>query len=240
MQFHIPILMYHQVRNLQEKEHLSSLSVPIKRFRFQMKWLKYMGYKGVSLTELTPYLKGDKHGKVAGITFDDGYLNNLANALPVLKQMDFSATCYIVKDRIGKTNDWNPELSQQALMTQDQIEEWIDAGMEIGSHTLNHINLKNADKRTARSEIIQSKAELEQMFGVAVNHFCYPYGGFNEESVALVEEAGYHTATTTQRSRCHDNEHMLKLPRVVVARNTLPHLFWMKLATRYEDKRRKP
>lgn len=240
MHIQIPILMYHQVRDMNKKEHLSSLAVPVKRFRFQMRLLKKMGYKGVSMTELMPYLKGEKQGKVAGITFDDGYLNNLTNALPALREMQFSATSYIVKDRIGKTNDWNPELNQQELMNRDHIQEWIGAGMEIGSHTLNHINLAQADKTSAQAEIYQSKEELEQIFGIAVNHFCYPYGGLTEHSVELVKKAGYLSAATTARSRCHSHENMFRLPRVVVAKHTLPHLFYMKIATRYEDKKRKP
>lgn len=239
MSFRIPILMYHQIRDLKEKEHLSSLSVSPGSFRRQMKLLKVMGYKGMSLTDLIPYLNGEKQGKVAGITFDDGYLNNLTHALPIIKEAEFSATCYIVKDRIGKTNDWNPEISQQALMTQEHINEWINAGMEIGSHTLNHVNLKKVDKSTAELEIINSKNELEQMLGVPVNHLSYPYGGYDDNSILFAKKAGYLSATTTERSRCHEHEDMFKLPRVVVAKQTLPHLFCMKIATPYEDKKRR-
>ncbi len=239
MKFNIPILMYHQIRDIKEKEHLSSLAVSPGSFRRQMKMLNLMGYKGVSLTELAPYLSGEKRKKVAGITFDDGYLNNLTHALPVLDQLDFTATCYIVTERMGKTNDWNLRLSQQPLMTKEQIHEWINSGMEIGSHTLTHVKLGEVDAATAEHEIVDSKNGLEDIFGTSVHHFCYPFGSVNDHAMKTAQKAGYITAVTTERSRCTDHEDLFRLPRVVVARQTLPHLFWMKIATGYEDKKRK-
>jgi peptidoglycan/xylan/chitin deacetylase (PgdA/CDA1 family) len=47
-----------------------------KLFKSQMWLLKKLGYKGLNMTELQPYLTGKKQGKVVGITFDDGYKSN--------------------------------------------------------------------------------------------------------------------------------------------------------------------
>ena len=232
--------MYHQIRDIKGKEPQSGLAVSTGRFRRQMKFLKCMGYQGLSMTALLPYLKGEKQGKVVGITFDDGFLNNLTDALPVLDQLNFTATNYIVKDRMGATNDWNPALSQQPLMTRSQIQSWIDAGMEIGAHTLSHVRLAELSSEEAEREVIESKVGLEEMFGIPVNHFSYPYGSVDDGTVALAEKAGFQTATTIDRSRCLEGENLLRLPRVAIARRTMPHLFYMKVATRYEDKRRKP
>ena len=58
---------------------MRSLHVSPKSFRFQMWLLNFMGYKALSLKKLKPYLDGKKTGKVVGITFDDGYCNNLIN-----------------------------------------------------------------------------------------------------------------------------------------------------------------
>jgi peptidoglycan/xylan/chitin deacetylase (PgdA/CDA1 family) len=54
--------------------------------------LKKLGYKGLNMTELQPYLTGKKQGKVVGITFDDGYKNNLIHALPILKKFGHLAS----------------------------------------------------------------------------------------------------------------------------------------------------
>ena len=72
--------------------------------------LKLMGYQGLSMSQLQPYLRGEKSGKVVGITFDDGYLNNLTNALPVLQKHGFSSTCYAVSGLLGQTNLWDAKI----------------------------------------------------------------------------------------------------------------------------------
>ena len=82
----IPILMYHSIEKMPKSTVMRSLHVPPKRFKFQMWLLNFFGYKGLSMRELKPYLDGKKIGKVVGITFDDGYQNNLINAAPVLKK----------------------------------------------------------------------------------------------------------------------------------------------------------
>jgi peptidoglycan/xylan/chitin deacetylase (PgdA/CDA1 family) len=50
-----------------------------------------------------------KQGKVVGITFDDGYLENLDNALPILRVNGFTATCYAVSSMIGGTKLWDKD-----------------------------------------------------------------------------------------------------------------------------------
>ena len=73
----IPILMYHSIESMPKSTVMRSLHVLPRQFKFQMWMLKMLGYKGLSLKKLKPYLDGDKFGKVVGITFDDGYQNNL-------------------------------------------------------------------------------------------------------------------------------------------------------------------
>ena len=84
--FNIPILMYHSIEAMPKETVMRSLHVSPRNFKFQMWVLKLLGYKGLSLKELKPYLDGKKSGKVVGITFDDGYQNILLNAAPILKK----------------------------------------------------------------------------------------------------------------------------------------------------------
>jgi peptidoglycan/xylan/chitin deacetylase (PgdA/CDA1 family) len=89
----------------------------------------------------------------------------------------------------------------------------------------------------ANEEIANSKQELEQAVGCEVRHFCYPYGWYRTEHQEMAAEAGYASATTTRRGRVHAGDDAFALRRVMVARATNPMLFFMKVATRYEDKR---
>ena len=90
-----------------------------------------------------------------------------------------------------------------------------------------------------RTEIAAGKADLEQMLGAPVMQFCYPYGRYESRHVGMVRDQDFATATTTQRSRCHSGMDVLEIPRVPVLRSTSLPMFWLKLATAYEDRRRK-
>ena len=101
----IPILTYHQIAEVPARgAPMRSLYVSPAAFALQMRTLSSLGYQGLSMTSLMPYLRGEKTGKVVGITFDDGYANNLENAAEVLKKFNFSSTCYVVSELLGKTN----------------------------------------------------------------------------------------------------------------------------------------
>jgi peptidoglycan/xylan/chitin deacetylase (PgdA/CDA1 family) len=192
------------------------------------------------MKELHPYLIGKKKGRVVGITFDDGYRNNLECAAPVLKKYGFSATCYIVSDKVGKTNEWDLEqgIPQKALMSEEEVLLWIKEGMDIGCHTRNHVDLSAVNNELAVYEIKQSKIDLEDRFHIDITDFCYPFGGYNLLStVELVKEAGFLTATTMKRGRSSMVSSLLELPRIPVTHHTLPHLFIMKILSNYEDRR---
>lgn len=237
----VPILTYHQIAPpAAQGTAFRSLSVSPDDFRQQMAWLHGLGYQGLSMTALQPYLRGKRHGKVFGITFDDGYLNNLTQALPVLQWFGFSSTCYVVSGMLGETNIWDRAVGIPSadLMSAAHLRQWIAGGQEVGAHTRHHVRLPDLDPAACYAEIAQCRTELEQLTGDAVEHFCYPYGAYTAKHVAMVMQAGYQTATTTRRGRCQVGDPLLELPRVPVLRSTSRLLLWWKLASRYEDRRR--
>lgn len=237
----IPILTYHQIDEAPAKgAAFRSLYVPPAAFARQMAMLKLLGYTGLSMTGLMPYLRGDKAGKVVGITFDDGYLNNLTHALPVLAHHGFSATCYAVSQRLGQTNLWDAELgiTQIPLMNAAQLRQWVAGGQEVGAHTRHHNHLTQSDDASCLQEIGLGKSELEDAIAAPVTQFCYPYGQYTADHSSMVQHAGFLTATTTQRGRCQPGEDWMQLPRVPVLRTTTLVAFWLKVASNYEDKRR--
>jgi len=238
----IPILVYHQIDEAPPKgSPFRSLYVAPDAFARQMSFLKLLGYTGLSMGDLLPYLLGEKEGRVVGITFDDGYQNNITNALPVLKKQRFSSTCYAVSGLLGQTNAWDRHLgiAQAPLMTEAHLRQWVAGGQEIGSHTHQHLDLLGAEDATGRADIALGKSSLEGVLGTNVDHFCYPYGRYKATHAVMAGEAGFKTATTTERSRCHAQADLWQLPRVPVLRSTTLPVFWLKIATAYEDRRKK-
>lgn len=236
----IPILVYHQIAEAPAKgAPFRSLYVAPQAFARQMAWLKMLGYTGLSMSGLLPYLRGEKTGQVVGITFDDGYLNNLTHALPALQRHGFSSTCYAVSSLLGKTNVWDHAIgiAQTPLMNASELRRWAAGGQEVGSHTSRHIDLTEAVDADARADMAQDKAMLESISGQPATHFCYPYGRYRPAHAGMARDAGFETATTTRRGRSHAGMSLFELPRVPVLRSTSLPVFWLKIATAYEDRK---
>lgn len=237
----IPILVYHQIDQAPAKgAPFRSLYVSPAAFARQMTFLKLLGYTGLSMTDLQPYLLGEKKGKVVGITFDDGYLNNLTHALPVLQKNGFTSTCYVVDGLLGQTNSWDigQGIAQTPLMTAEQLVQWQAGGQEVGAHTQQHVDLLAVSELAAWAQIAKSKPALEAALQKPVNHFCYPFGKFDTRHETMAKQAGYTTATTTARGRVLAGADMMTLPRVPVLRSTSLPVLWLKVATGYEDRAR--
>jgi len=232
------ILTYHQIELAPPPPAaFRSLYVAPDSFARQMHWLKRLGYRGVSMRDLMPYLRGEKLGKVVGLTFDDGYCNNLHYALPVLQDCGFTATCYVISQLLGKTNVWDLAngVQQADLMSPAQIRRWSQAGMEIGAHTQTHCQLPTLSDEHAVREISASKAELADCIGREVEHFCYPYGLYEARHTAMAQSAGYQSATTTRRGKVQPGADLFQLRRIPVVRSTYLPQFLLKLLTEYEN-----
>jgi peptidoglycan/xylan/chitin deacetylase (PgdA/CDA1 family) len=232
------ILTYHQIDLAPPPPAaFRSLYVAPDSFARQMRWLKRLGYRGLSMRDLTPYLRGEKVGKVVGLTFDDGYCNNLHHALPVLQDCGFTATCYVISQLLGKTNVWDLSngVKQADLMSPEQIRAWSQAGMEIGAHTQNHCQLTSLPDEDALREISASKEELADLIGREVEHFCYPYGIYEARHTAMAKTAGYQSATTTRRGKVQPGADLFQLHRIPVVRSTYLPQFLLKLLTEYEN-----
>jgi peptidoglycan/xylan/chitin deacetylase (PgdA/CDA1 family) len=256
----IPILMYHQIGEPAPRgTPYRGLTVHPRDFRRQMRWLRRLGYRGLSMRDLLPYLRGaadgaatrtttadggEGHGgrqKLVGITFDDGYRNVYRNAMPVLAEVGFTATNYFVARQTDGANVWDLEkgIPRSPLMSLREVREWAAAGHEVGSHTLDHVHLPELSPDQARQQILQSKQALEQAVGMEVAAFCYPYGDESNAVRQWVREAGYSNATTTERGLARPDDDLFGLPRVTVSGSVGIVRFLRKCLTHSEDRRRR-
>lgn len=211
----LPILSYHNIAPVPAGAAHPGLYLSPARFRQQMHVLKRLGYRGVSMEQGLPYLRGEKSGKVAILTLDDGYKDNLYNALPILREFGFSATCYLVADCIGSHNRWDADELKvtKPIMDLAELRQWLEGGMHFGSHTLSHPHLPQLEKAEKRREIVESRSRLESLLGVSVEHFCYPYGEYDQDCIAACREAGYLSAVTTTRGTVRRGDSMWSLNR---------------------------
>jgi peptidoglycan/xylan/chitin deacetylase (PgdA/CDA1 family) len=180
------IAMYHSVGDCSEDPY--RITVTPDRLDRQLTWLRRRGLRGVSIAEL---LAAPTRTDLVGLTFDDGYADFLDHALPVLREHEFGATLFVLPGRLGGDNAWDPLGPRKPLLTADGIRQACEAGVEIGSHGLTHTDLTGADDLRLKSEVVESRAVLEELTGAPVDGFCYPYGRIDERAVDAVREAGY-------------------------------------------------
>ena len=85
----------------------------------------------------------------------------------------------------------------------------------------------------AEEEIAGSRADLERLTGARIEHFCYPYGCYDDRVVEAVAAAGYTSAVTTERGRVTAQDDLLRLPRISINGNRSMLRFVLKAATPY-------
>jgi peptidoglycan/xylan/chitin deacetylase (PgdA/CDA1 family) len=196
-----PVLTYHHVGQRQRGARIKGLYVRERLFERQLSELHAAGFSSPRMDDILSNPKDAASTPPLSIwlTFDDGFQDIFDNALPLLQKYRARGIVFLVAKLIGKTNEWQQRQGDvvEPLMNEAQVQAWLAAGQQIGSHTLTHPRLTQLSQAAAREEIFDSKKSLEDLFGVHIEHFCYPYGDWNEAVRDLVRDAGYRTACTT-------------------------------------------
>jgi peptidoglycan/xylan/chitin deacetylase (PgdA/CDA1 family) len=85
--------------------------------------------------------------------------------------------------------------------------------IEVGAHTVTHPFLHTHKASYQQQEIEQSKATLEGWLGHPVTSFAYPFGAYNQDTVSLVEKAGFNCACSTVEETIWKYNNSFLLPR---------------------------
>lgn len=182
-----------------------------------MKHLSDEGFRGVSLREAVTHRQhhGSWPAKSVALTFDDGFANFYEHALPVLVKHNFAATVFVISGHMNGLNDWAEppaELGTQRMLTWQQTAEIAASGIEIGSHTRTHPDLRRCGLEKARIEMSESRKEIEDHLGSKVDSFAYPYGG-TSASLCTLAANEFSAACTTQLRRANSDP-LVSLPRI--------------------------
>jgi peptidoglycan/xylan/chitin deacetylase (PgdA/CDA1 family) len=183
----------------------SIVSVAPKDFTDQMASLSAKGVRGTSLSEAVTYRErtGIWPERAVVLTFDDGFANFYDTAMPVLSRFGFTATVFIISGHIGRLNDWGPPpegLGALPMLSWQQVADLASSGIEIGSHTQTHRDLRRCSATDAEHEMTASRADIEDHLGLQVKSFAYPYGGVNHDSQRLAARQ-FRAACTTELRR---------------------------------------
>lgn len=237
----VSILTYHQIGEFQRPQaHLASYC-HVQRFRAQMNCLGRLRYNVISLDAAYEglFLGKPLPPRPVVLTFDDGYRNFYDCALPILAAHGFPATLFMVTGLLGKTAAWLENDAGQprpALLDAAALRELHRYRITVGSHTVSHPRLSQLPTTAVTEEISRSKAELENLLGYPVAHFCYPYGDYDERARDAVREAGYQTGLTCIRGAANTASNPFEIPRKGIGYDTHLGKYFMKLHLRHERK----
>ena len=198
------VLLYHLVSDETYGPN-EYLFVRVADFEAQLAEIQRLGYKTIFADELVR-----THGEpCVVITFDDGYVDNYTNVLPLLEKYDMKATIFLISDFIGAEGHLNEE----------QIREMQQSGhVRFASHTKSHEKLTSLDEEGIRLELTESRRRIESLTGESVCALAYPNGAYNSTVELVAAECGYEYCYTTDRP---SEEHYpnTRLPRSYVVRD---------------------
>ncbi|MDZ4711549.1 MAG: polysaccharide deacetylase family protein [bacterium] len=177
----LPVLLYHKV----SESVCNDMTVSISQLEEQFNFISSQSYSPVTAEELTAhvYKNVPLPEKPILITFDDGYVNNLEFAFPLLKKYDLKATVFLPTQYIGNASNWDENAA--AVMSAQQINSTDREIIEYALHSHSHFNYKNASAVEIKIDL---KKNLQAMNDAGIIYspvFAYPYGGRPKDPSAL-------------------------------------------------------
>ena len=214
----VPVLNYHQVND----EKHSALTLHVDQFREQMEYLHNQGYNTITLTQLYDYLENGTElpNKPIVITFDDGYVDNYKNVLPILKEYNMKATLFMISDAANTPG----------FVSTEQMHQMEAGGFDIQGHTNHHKILTKIAPTELPDALLGGKTSLEGILGEPIEYLAYP-GGFNDMLVQYVtKQSGYKMAFTVQPGTVQPGDNLYALNRLAIFQGDTPYLsFWLRL-----------
>ena len=212
----VPILMYHRIDRADPTlpEITQSLTVDPQTFKLQMLWLPRHGRHTITQRRLFDALM---HGArlpahPVMVTFDDGYADVYQKAMPTLYRLRMHATSYVITDRISG--------GDPAFVTWRMLRGFERHGVEIGSHTVSHLDLPSLSEFQAMSQLGVSRRTLEERLGHPVQWLSYPGGATDDRIVGFARKVGYVLAVTTEPGDQQHASDPLRLKRYRILNTT--------------------
>src|SRR5438045_2048202 len=128
------------------------------------------------------------------LSFDDGYESLATDAYPILADLGFSATTFVITDYVGKTNTWDVRYTWNRLphLTWTEIEHWRARGFDFASHGVSHRRLTWLDDAALEAELAGSREALRARLGSdAARAIAYPFGAVDARVIGCARDVGY-------------------------------------------------
>lgn len=232
----VPVLMYHRVGDPRDAAERTYCIEPAK-FRAHITALAAGGYHALPIEQFLAWLDGDSAAAGPGsfvLTFDDGFADLHEHVFPLLREVGWSATIFLVAGLIGAEDRWARALGAarplRPLLSRDQIAAMAAAGFSFHSHSMTHRSLTGLSDAELLDEIAGSRERLKTLLGSGVDLFAYPYGHHDERVVGAVRAAGYRAAFSVQPGFNRRGVDAYRIRRLDVYGGDSPRALMRKLA----------
>ena len=219
------VICYHSVR----KQN-------VERFKKQMAYLAKKCH--VAKVSEIRFVSANAKKVVAGITFDDAYTSVIENAVPILKEHGLPAAVFVPTGNLGQPSNWEmpntyPDTNER-VMNEEQVAELSKNGFEVFSHTVSHPFLTEIDEDTLKSELLESKRELERIIGGEVPAIGYPHGAHDARVCNAARRTGYKLGFTIEPRMVDSSPDNMKIGRFEVSSRDSLIKFRLKVSGAYQ------
>ncbi|MFU8862117.1 MAG: polysaccharide deacetylase family protein [Cyclonatronaceae bacterium] len=234
----IKVLMYHRVLTEKPEKESRWHYVTVAEFRKQMSMIDRLGYTPITFTDYQFYLEGKLTlpPNPIIITFDDGYLDTLENAIPVLLELDMRAVIFVMGNRKLESARWDEvnDFDICPLMSDEQIRTVQKMGFEIGAHSLNHCSLTDLSEKSIELEVTRSKEAIEEVLQGSIQTFSYPYGSVDERVKKVVSDSGFLFACGVYSGSAKFSQSTMDFRRLAINQETSRLKFLVTLLVPYQ------
>ncbi len=211
-QFAVPVLMYHRISDLTEREARSplmrDLTVSPRDFEAQIRYLVANGFTFLFARDVEQAVREHRPlpEKAVALTMDDGYRDNFEQAFPILRKYNVPATLFLVTSTVDTAGH----------VTWDEVRYMQPQGVGYGSHTVTHADLTTLPLARLDYELCESKRVLEGKLLERITAVAYPAGKYNQTVAARAEAAGYLAGWKKGGGPVQPGQDRFLLPRVRV------------------------
>ena len=193
----IPVLMYHRVLDVPiATKHRTFVTK--SNFEKHLRFFARRGMQALTFQDYLAFASGDRPlrefpRKPFILTFDDGYLDNYHNMLPLTQKYGYRGVLFLLGDFSARGNFWDVGENEEAnrLMTTEQKRAFVNHGWEIGAHTMTHPHLTQLSDEDVLHELCESRERIESELGTKVITFAYPFGNYDDRIKELTRQAGF-------------------------------------------------
>lgn len=213
----IPILLYHTISD-DPQPGIAPFAVRPSDLERHLDAVVAGGFTTLTISELVARLDAGEAlpAKPLGITFDDGFEDNLTVAAPMLEARSLRSTVYLTTGSMPGRPGHVVSQSLGRMLGWDRLGELEAAGIEIGAHSHTHPQLDLVPLAEAAGEIARSKDLLEAALGHDVTSFAYPHGYATRAVRDEVRRRGFRSACGVRNAFSHERDDHWMLARLTV------------------------